>query len=109
MKKTPSPLAKRVYALTEKIPTGKVTTYKAIGQALHSKAYRAIGQILRFNPNAPEVPCHRVVASDGRLNGFNGSRGQKELTRKTALLKKEGVAVKNYRVVNFESALFTSL
>ena len=41
--------------------------------------------------------------------GFNGSRGQKELTRKTALLKKEGVAVKNYRVVNFESALFTSL
>tara|TARA_Y100000310_G_scaffold344346_2_gene456626 strand:- start:26529 stop:26756 length:228 start_codon:yes stop_codon:yes gene_type:complete len=62
--------ANRVYKLTEKIPKGKVTTYKDIALALNCKAYRAIGSALNKNPFAPEVPCHRVVNSSGALGGF---------------------------------------
>lgn len=93
----------RVYALCKKIPRGKVTTYKEIGNALGGKGqvYRAVGAALHTNPFAPEVPCHRVVASDGSIGGF--AHGVK---RKTILLKKEGVLVKNGRIVDFEKKLF---
>ena len=64
----------RVYSALRKVPRGRVTTYKELGHALKSTAYRAIGQALRCNPYAPEVPCHRVVASDGTLGGFKGKR-----------------------------------
>lgn len=106
MTKTPSAFAQKVYALTRRIPTGKVTTYKEIAKALGTKAYRAVGQTLRCNPYAPEVPCHRVVASNGTLNGFNGSRDQKELTRKKRLLKAEGVPVIKSRVDHFSDYLY---
>ena len=107
MTKQPSVFAQNVYQLTKQVPAGKVTTYKALASAMNIKAYRAIGQTLRCNPYAPIIPCHRVVASDGTLNGFNGSRSQKELAKKTALLKKEGVKVKKNRVENFQQLLFT--
>lgn len=101
-----SPFAQKVYALTKRVPTGKVTTYKAIAKAMRTKAYRAVGQALSVNPYAPNVPCHRVVASDGRLNGFNGSRADKELNRKTKLLKQEGLTIQGGYVKNFGRALF---
>ena len=82
-----------VYTLLNKIPKGKVTTYKALAQALNSKAYRAIGQILKQNPNAPIVPCHRVVQSDGKLGGY--ALGIK---KKIELLKKEGVNIENNKI-----------
>jgi alkylated DNA nucleotide flippase Atl1 len=53
------------------------------------------------------VPCHRVVASDGRLNGFNGSRGRTQLGRKTKLLAAEGVHVTSGVITDFDSVLFT--
>jgi len=97
----PSLFAQQVYQLTRQIPAGKVSTYKALGEALHTKAYRAIGQVLRCNPYAPEVPCHRVVASDGSLGGFRGSRTGKAIRDKIALLENEGVTVTDNRVQNF--------
>jgi methylated-DNA-[protein]-cysteine S-methyltransferase len=106
MTKTPSAFAQKVYTLTQRIPAGKVTTYKEIAQALGTKAYRAVGQTLRCNPYAPTVPCHRVVASNGNLNGFNGSHEQKELNRKKRLLKREGVAVTGMTVDNFPKHLY---
>jgi methylated-DNA-[protein]-cysteine S-methyltransferase len=106
MTKTPSDFAKKVYQLTKRVPKGRVTTYKAIAKALNTKAYRAIGQILSVNPMAPTVPCHRVVASSGELNGFNGSKSQRELSRKSKLLMSEGVKVKNNRIVNFQALVF---
>ena len=78
----------RVWALTARIPAGKVVTYADIATALGTKAYRAVGNALNRNPYAPGVPCHRVVGSDGRLTGFAGG-----LVKKEELLNSEGVAV----------------
>jgi methylated-DNA-[protein]-cysteine S-methyltransferase len=87
---------KNVYRLCKQIPRGKVSTYGDIARALgRPKAYRAVGNALRNNPFAPHVPCHRVLSSDLRLNGFNGSRSCAELMRKRALLIAEGVVFKS--------------
>lgn len=80
----------RCYALLKTVPKGKVTTYKTLARALGTKAYRAVGNAMNKNPHAPEVPCHRVIKSDGSLGGFASGSDAKE-----ALLKKEGVAVIN--------------
>lgn len=60
----------KVYDLCRKIPEGKVATYGSMAKALGCGAARAIGQAMRRNPFAPEVPCHRVVSSDLQLGGF---------------------------------------
>lgn len=98
-----------VYSFCRKIPRGKVSTYKEIAKAMKTKSYHAVGQALRCNPYAPVVPCHRVVASDGSLGGFDGKMNSK---RKILLLKKEGVAVekgkgkvKKYKIKDFEKKL----
>ncbi|MEX0654031.1 MAG: MGMT family protein [Phycisphaeraceae bacterium] len=83
----------RVWALTAQIPPGKVTTYAALAAALKTRGYRAVGQALHHNPYAPDVPCHRVVGSDGRLTGFAGG-----LPKKQRMLADEGVAVAAGRV-----------
>ena len=88
--------SEKVYSLLKRIPRGKVTTYKAIAEALGTKAYRAVGNALNKNPDSPIVPCHRVVCSDGSVGGY--SEGVK---KKIKLLKKEGVVVKNGIVLNF--------
>src|SRR5688572_29307347 len=82
----------RVWALTARIPAGKVVTYADLAAALGSKGYRAVGNALNRNPYAPAVPCHRVVGSDGRLTGFAGG-----LPKKEALLNAEGVRVSRGR------------
>ncbi|MGQ9514886.1 MAG: MGMT family protein [Thermoproteota archaeon] len=93
-----------IYKLLKQVPKGKVTTYKALAKAVgHSNAARAIGMIMRYNPYAPMVPCHRVVYSDGRLGGFNGLKGVKEKAR---ILKREGVIVKDGRIVGFKDRYF---
>lgn len=82
----------KVYNLCRKVPQGKVTTYREIGNALggRGQVYRAVGAALNKNPFAPEVPCHRVVKSNGFVGGF--ARGTK---KKIELLEKEGIEVKN--------------
>ena len=90
------------YRILRKVPKGRVTTYKAIADALGSKAYRAVGGAMNRNPYAPKVPCHRVVNSDGTIGGFaSGPRA------KVAILKKEGVVVKKNKVQDFENLLYT--
>ena len=84
----------KVWALCARVPAGKVTTYGEIAKALNCKAYRAVGNALNKNPYAPAVPCHRVVGSSGALTGFAGG-----LAKKKALLAREGVDIKNDRVV----------
>jgi methylated-DNA-[protein]-cysteine S-methyltransferase len=83
----------RVWALTSRIPRGKVTTYAAIARKLGTQAYRAVGNAMNRNPYAPEVPCHRVVGSTGRLTGYAGGLGKKE-----QMLIEEGVAVRGGKV-----------
>ena len=48
--------ADKAYDLLKKVPKGRVTTYKEIAHALKTKAYRGVGQVMRRNPYAPEVP-----------------------------------------------------
>lgn len=88
------------------IPRGKVTTYRLIAKKLETKAYRAVGNACRNNPYAPKVPCHRVVKSDGTIGGFAGKTSGKTVQNKVELLKKEGVQVKDGKIVDFEKILF---
>ena len=85
-----------VYDFVSTIPSGRVMTYAQVAAAIgHPGAARAVGNALHRNPFAPVVPCHRVVASDGRLaENFGG--GGKELQRQR--LEAEGVDVKEGKV-----------
>lgn len=94
--------AEQCYGLLKQVPKGRVTTYKAIAEALGTKAYRAVGSAMHANPHPVEVPCHRVVKSDGTLGGYVFG-----IAEKAALLESEGVVVQAGKVVDFESVLFT--
>lgn len=95
-----TPFQERCWELLESIPRGKVTTYREIGRALDTRAYQAIGQAMGANPRLIEVPCHRVVASDGRLSGY--ALG---VDKKRKLLISEGVEV-NQDYVDLDRYLF---
>ena len=86
-------LSEKVYYYCKKVPRGKVTTYKAIAQAIGTRAYRAVGGALHRNPYTPTVPCHRVVNSNGELHGF--AQG---LKKKEEMLKKEGIIITKGRI-----------
>ncbi len=95
----------KIYELCKKIPKGKVATYGQLANlAGNPKAARAVGVFMKNNPNAPFVPCHRVVSSNGNLNGYSGKGGIKE---KAKMLKKEGVFFKN-RKVDLKKSLWKS-
>ena len=83
----------RCWHVLQKVPGGKVTTYKQIARALGSKAYRAVGNTMNNNPHAPKVPCHRVIKSDGSIGGF--AHGTK---KKAEMLRKEGIKITNGKI-----------
>lgn len=91
----------KVYSLAKQIPKGRVSTYGYIARALNTKAFRAVGNAMHTNPYAPIVPCHRVVKSDGDLGGFASG-----VANKIKMLEKEGIKVKNGKIINFENVLF---
>ncbi len=91
----------KVYRLLKKIPKGKVTTYKILADKIGTKAYRAVGSALNKNPNAPRVPCHRVVNSDGRVGGYS-----KGVRKKIELLRKEGIEIIDYKINNLKELIF---
>jgi len=93
----------KVLTLTKKIPKGKVTTYKIIANRLGTNAYRAVGYALKCNEHPIIIPCHRVVSSDGSLGGYNGILNN---PKKIKLLQKEGITIKNNKIVDFEKVLF---
>lgn len=90
------------YRILKKVPKGRVTTYKAIAQALNSKAYRAVGSAMNKNENAPKIPCHRVVPSNGEIGQY--AFGVK---KKIELLKAEGIEIKNNKIVDFKERFFS--
>src|SRR5258708_37039405 len=76
---TSASAAEKVYTLVAKIPTGKVTTYGDLARATGLKTPRQVGWILHRNPDHNQIPCHRVVFSDGQLSGqfaFGGCDAQ---------------------------------
>jgi len=82
----------KVWNYLKKIPKGKVKTYtdiaKAIGKPL---AVRAVANAIGKNPYPPEIPCHRVIRSDGSLGGYSGKGG---IQKKRHLLRSEKVFIK---------------
>ncbi len=77
----------KVISVVKDIPKGKVLTYGEVAsRAGNEKASRAVGSIMAKNQNK-NVPCHRVVKSDGSIGAYNGLRG----TSKYQLLLNEGV------------------
>ena len=77
-----------VWEEIKKIPKGQTKTYKDIAVALKKpKSSRAVAKACAKNPLLIEIPCHRVIRSDGKLGGYSGKGGMKQ---KRKLLKEEG-------------------
>jgi len=98
----------QVYEVVRLIPKGRVTSYGAIAKSLGAaKSSRMVGHAMNFAGTAhPKVPAHRVVNSSGLLTGkfhFNPPELMEEL------LKKEGIEVKNDKVVNFKKVFWNPL
>lgn len=76
-----------VYEQTLAIKPGRTTSYGAIARALQlgADAARAVGVALGSNPWPLVVPCHRVIAANGRMTGFSAPGGVRTKTRLLAL------------------------
>lgn len=81
------PFHRRVYEITRTIPAGATLSYGEVARRLGSPgSARAVGQALGRNPFAIIVPCHRVLAANGKVGGFSASGG---ITTKLELLSLE--------------------
>ena len=78
-----------------------ISTYAEIAKSLNSKGYRAVGNAMANNPQPISVPCHRIIRSDGSLGGY--ALG---INKKIQLLKKEGIQIKDNKVVDFKNKLY---
>ena len=80
----------RVWNELKKIPKGEIRTYKEIAIAIGKpNSARAVANACGKNPRPIEIPCHRVIRSDGNIGGYSGKGG---LSMKRKLLKKEGIS-----------------
>lgn len=88
-----------IWEMLCRIPYGQVTTYGALARAAASRmgkermAAQAVGGAVGHNPISIIIPCHRVVASDGKLTGYAGG-----LDKKRMLLTQEGIPLRKDRV-----------
>ena len=81
----------KVWNYLKSIPKGSVKTYKQVAIAINSpKSARAVANACAKNPYAPNIPCHRVIRSDGGLGGYSGRGGVDE---KLKLLRSEKVDI----------------
>lgn len=81
-----TPLQKAVWQVMCEIPYGKTMTYGEVAQRLHTSP-RVVGNACGANPIPIIVPCHRIVAANGKLGGYSGADGAET---KRWLLKLEG-------------------
>lgn len=81
--------SERVRAVVRDIPPGRVMTYREVAIAAgNPRAARAVANVMAANYD-PDIPCHRVIRSDGALGGYN--RGGPRA--KASLLRQEGVVL----------------
>ena len=79
---------RKVYAIARAIPPGQTLTYGEIAERLGDKALaRAVGQAMGENPTPIVMPCHRVLAANGKTGGFSAPGG---VITKLRLLTIEG-------------------
>ncbi len=68
-----TPFTRQVWRAQQAIPYGQSRSYKWVAeQVRRPRAARAVGQANSHNDIGILVPCHRVIASDGRLGGYGG-------------------------------------
>ena len=68
-----TPFQREVWGITRLIPYGETRSYAWVAEQIKKpRAARAVGQALARNPLAIIIPCHRVVASNGKLGGYSG-------------------------------------
>ncbi len=89
----------KVLDIVAKIPQGSVMTYKEVAIAAgNPKASRAVGTFMRQNYN-PNVPCHRVIRSDGKIGNYNrGGRDVKILKLVEEGYNPDGVISQQLRI-----------
>jgi AraC family transcriptional regulator of adaptative response/methylated-DNA-[protein]-cysteine methyltransferase len=84
-----TPFQKEVWKEMLRIPAGSTRSYGEVARNIgRPKAFRAVAQACGANPVPVVVPCHRVIASGGKLGGYTGG-----IDRKIVLLANEGVRV----------------
>jgi methylated-DNA-[protein]-cysteine S-methyltransferase len=82
------PFNRKVYAIARQIPPGRTMTYGEIAERLGDKLLaRDVGTALGENPTPIIMPCHRVLAADGKTGGFSAPGG---VSTKLRLLTIEG-------------------
>jgi O-6-methylguanine DNA methyltransferase len=85
-----SDFQREVLRATAEVPYGTVVTYLGIAEVIgQPKAVRAVAQALRHNPVPIQIPCHRVIGSDGSLTGYAGNL----VDIKKQILAVEGIPV----------------
>ena len=77
------------------VPPGATITYGELAQRIGCRSAQAVGQALKRNPFAPEVPCHRVVAAGGLIGGYFGKRDGDMIERKRKLIEEEQESANN--------------
>ena len=81
----------QVWNYLKEIPRGSVKTYKQVAIAINKpKSARAVANACARNPYAPNIPCHRVIRTDGDLGGYSGGGG---VDQKLKLLRSEKVDI----------------
>ena len=91
-----TPFSEQVLKALLKIKPGEITTYSELAKSINSKAFRAVGGVLRNNPLPLIIPCHRVIRQDRKLGGFMGHMEEDwQINLKRSLLKIEGNIISN--------------
>ena len=91
-----TPFSEQVLKALLKIKPGEITTYSELAKSINSKAFRAVGGVLRNNSLPLIIPCHRVIRQDRKLGGFMGHMEEDwQINLKRSLLKIEGNFISN--------------
>lgn len=97
---------KEVIDIMNKIPYGKIVTYKdiskeiALERNINKMSSQAVGGAVGWNPICIIIPCHRVIGTNKSLTGYGGG-----LKNKKALLKLEGHNLENFKIPTKGTAL----
>ena len=92
-------LRDKIFRQVSKIPKSKTKTYKQIADKLNTSP-RAVAKILSTNKHPIQIPCHRVICSNGKIGGYT-YKGKFSPEIKIKLLKKEGFKIKREKIQNF--------
>lgn len=101
---TLSPYQQAILRILAEVPKGKVTTYGDLAKELSRRdpkwspnASRAVGTTMKNNLCGPQIPCHRVIKSDGGIGNFRGGE-EGAVDEKIGKLRREGVTVNDGKI-----------